>query len=225
MKDYSLNSEERKDFILGYEPIGDGNIAVKFAEGEPKPIPHTDKNEQIVIDKMKSQVANSSKFESKMIQKKKNYYSYFLSIICAFVISLNLGLEGYLEGYVTETILVASIIASCSIIPGTLYIRTKLKLKDLEKNKKFLAIEKKLNDNVRNINQNVLVNVSKKTKDYVSESLEDNQVNPVFNINSFNYVPFKDLEQIIENVDSNERFGFEYDTEDNVLTRKKTRKM
>ena len=65
MKDYSISSEEKKDFVLGYEPTSDGNIIIKWASGKSWTIPYTKKHEDILLNKMREQVDGSDEFYKK----------------------------------------------------------------------------------------------------------------------------------------------------------------
>ena len=58
MKDYSLNEEERKEFILNYAKEED-TITANFADGSSYIIPNTESNENKLEGKMIEQVANS----------------------------------------------------------------------------------------------------------------------------------------------------------------------
>ena len=58
MKDYSLNEEERKNFILNYTKEEE-TITVNFADGSNYTIPNTENNEDKLEGKMIEQVANS----------------------------------------------------------------------------------------------------------------------------------------------------------------------
>lgn len=209
MKDYSMNLEERKDFILGYNVIKGGNIVIKFAKGESWSIPYNERNEQIVLDKMEEQVTKSGELEGKLKKKMSDYFTMFVLFLLGGGLNASLSLTG-VDAIVF--IISGSVICGISLIPGILSLRTKLKLDDLKKNKRFLEIERELNDNVRS-NNNVLANVSSKTKNVVKVFPEDRDI---FNINSFNYVPFKDLEQIMENMERNEKFGFVYEETEQV---------
>jgi len=203
MKDYSLNKKESEDFILGYDVTSDGKIIVKFAKGELFPLPYNEENERILLNKMKEQLKNSSSIEKKLKDILKTNITVGVIVLIFSILPVSLMPE-FLNAPVAITM--TSILASTSLMPFGIAFKNKLKINDLNKNIRFLEIEKKLNDNVRGEN-NILVNVSNKTKNVVKNYPEDREV---FDINSFNYIPFKDLEQIIDNVDRNERFGFDY---------------
>lgn len=221
MKDYSIKLEERKDFILGYDVTKDGQIKIKFAKGKPWYIPYNQENERKILDKMEGQLKNSATYEENLTKKVVNnrlmtYISGGLAIVST---AMTIGATTNLSTY--TLIGMASVCASIGLVSGVNAIKNYVKLKDLRKNTQFLEMQDKLNQLVRK-NENTLVDVSAKTKNVVKDFPEDVQI---FNINSFNFVPFKDLEQIMENAARNEKFGFDYDTQEEVkgFTRKRVR--
>ena len=220
MKDYSLNLKEREDFILSYDVTDDGMINIRFANGDLWPIPYNMENEKKVLDKMEKQIANSEVIENKFEERVRRLSSVFGVFLCGAVMPLFFICDGFNVQIAT---IISSIMAGTSFIPGLLAVKTNNKLKDLRKNIKFMnSMKEKLNEAVRN-NENTLVNVSNKTKSIIADFPKDRDV---FDINSFNYVPFRDLEQIMENVARNERFGFEYTTKEEpeqAIVRKKIR--
>ena len=218
MKDYSMNLEERKKFILGYK-IKEGFMKVKYALGFKDNIPHNEENEKIVLDKMKKQVSKVD--GEKFIKKEKDNISCCLSLGSVFVIAsillfcmkMALGMEIF-----------ANIFKYVFAVGGIILIPKGFislsKLQDYKKNKRFVEVEEKINGNVRK-HENMLVNVSAKTKNMVKNTPEDK---PVFNINSFNYVPNRDLEQIMENISRDEFFNYVYEEPSVKEAKPKTRK-
>ena len=203
MKDYSVNEEERKDFVLGFEETED-ELYVNFAgEKEPWPLPNEEKNRQKLLDKMHDQVQNSGKFERNNILNK---YVYMISTITCMLLAIFSSLIT-LKSFNVFNISLISFLGAFSVASFVGYIKANSKLKDLRKNKAFIEMEEELNSNIRKDN-NTLANVSSKTKGVIEEAPEGR---PVFDINSFNNVSFKDLEQMKANIDRNKRFGFVYD--------------
>lgn len=223
MMDYSLTLNQKKDFILGYDVTKEGSIIVKFAEGEPITLPYNEKNEKILLDKMEKQVIIASSSEKKYKKKRERYVKLLKTMLGSSLISIIIVLSSEI---VFVDALFAYILAFSGIY-GIVFtaniVNIDRMLEDLEKNKKFLEIKDKINNNI-NTNQNTLVNVSGYTKKFVKENIDD--ARPLFDINSFNYVEYKDLEQISENIDRNESFGFDYtkrETPSKGIVRKKTR--
>ena len=65
----------------------------------------------------------------------------------------------------------------------------------------------KLNNKVKE-SQNILSNVTNKTKRMVNTTPENK---PVFNINKIDKVSLEDLKQILENIKRDEEFAFDYE--------------
>lgn len=223
MKDYSLTIKDRRDFVLGYDISKDGKIVVKFAEGEPIILPYNEINEKILLDKMEEQVALASKCEEKYMKKKENYVKLLRTMLGSSIISTILILLNNIVFLDT----IFAFILSFSVIYGVVYsvyiVNINNMLDDLAKNKKFLELSDKINTNIKN-NNNTLANVSSYTKKVVKDNVNSDR--PLFDINSFNYVNFEDLEQISENIDRDRRFGFDYtmqETPGKSIVRKKTR--
>ena len=207
MKDYSLNLEERKDFVLGYDVTDDGMIVVNYAKGKPWIIPYNKENEQILLVKMEEQLGNSSSYEKKLTSKfVKNVTLGGILFVLGFIpaVRVFMGETTQYLNYVSYALI------GSSIIPTFNAIKNRIKLNDLKKNIMFLNMKEKLNDSIRS-DQNTLVNVSNKTKAVITEFPKDREL---FNVNSFNYVPFRDLEQIIENDERNQQFGFNYESKE-----------
>ncbi len=220
MKDYAVSLEDKKDFILGYDITSNGMIKIKFAKGKPWVVPYNEENENKLLDKMKNQVKNAKKSERKLQDKYVVSFVAFLIMLGFSSISFTWALDGVEP--IQSLFAASAVFGLGSVIPLINALKFTYILKDLRKNVKFLEMEEKLNDNVRS-EENILVNVSSKTKNTIKDFPEDK---PIFNINSFNYVPFSDLEQIIENVERNKRFGFNYSEQEEPVksvVRKKTR--
>lgn len=223
MKDYSLNLEERKDFILRYDVTEDKMIKIIFAKGEPWYVPYNKENEDKILKKMEKQLENAEQYE-KNIKKK------FACSLLVFAGCIGAALFPMLQMTGGENFLLyaslSSVSVGASLIPLGYVIKNNSKFKDLQKNIQFLEMKEKLNEVARSDENklvNILVDVSKKTKDVIEDFPKDRDV---FDINSFNYVPFKDLEQIMENVARNERFGFDYakqEEPEQAIVRKRVR--
>ena len=214
MKDYSMNSEEKKKFILGYK-IKNGFMKIKYALGFKDTVLYTEKNENKVLNKMKEQVSNVD--EKKFINKQKNnIYGFFscgtmflIGSICLFCMNIAPGMEIFAKIF-GPMFLISSIF---TISNGFISLS---KLRDYKRNKRFIDVEEKLNSKVR-ANENMLVNTSSKTRNMVN-SIPENK--PVFNINNFSFVPNRDLNQIIDNIDRDDYFKFDYES---IKNKPKTR--
>ena len=139
MKDYSLNLEDSKPFVLNYT-VKDNQITVNLANGENYVIPYTAENEVKLLKRMKTQVLQSDEFMSK--QEKRFSKSWKLAIWGVSMLALNV-------------IASASGISAVSIVSGMwaswfvfdigyrIYsmIDSKRNIKDINKNKMLLNNE------------------------------------------------------------------------------------
>ena len=218
MKDYSLNDKDRKNFVLDYKISKDGKIIVRMAKGDPLVLPYNEHNEQTLLRKMEQQVKEASGTESKHIdEKEKNikFLKILSGIIAASAIFVFASDIVFLD---TICWLLISFASVGGVINAAKVVQINNLLRDLKLNQEFLEIKDKINANVKS-NQNVLINVSSNTKNAVQNRSNDK---PIFDINSFNNYSYRDLETIIENIERNEIFGFDY-TEPKKSSKPKTR--
>lgn len=206
MKDYSLNEKDRRNFILDYKITKDGRIIVRLAKGEPLILPYNERNEQILLEKMEEQVMKASSEEQKIVDKKnkhkKSFYRMFGGVLVSTLVILtsDIGLVDTIFGLLFS---ISTIYGVASIIEATYLSNI---LEDLKRNRRFLEIKDKVNTNIRS-NQNVLVNVSNYTRNDIKKA---SPKKPMFSINSFDKYPFDDFEIIVENIERNANFGFDY---------------
>jgi len=227
MKDYSLNYEASKTFILNYK-IEDNQIIVNLASGEEYIIPYSLKNEKKLLALMKEQVLVSDVFKSKQEKRFSGACKWviwnsamFVAIEVFYAVLLATGssplpiVSGIVNGiyvgvYVFNT--------TCRVYS---MIDSKKKIKDVNKNRMFLNNEELLNEKVKS-NQNILSNTNAKTKELVSSTPEDAQV---FSLNTMDKIKYQELKTILENIKRDVQFGFEYSSTEEekpmVLTKKK----
>lgn len=220
MKDYSMDLVEQKDFILDFDVDDNGKIIVNFANGLKWPLPYNEKNINLILDKMRNQVEASNKFTEKKKKEVNIFRAYTILSFGAGAMMVIFGLfySNVLAVDIVSYVL-ASILAGSGVYDICRIVRANSVLKDLARNKWFLSIEEKLEKAIRK-EENALINVSDYTKEIIKDIPENTKV---FDINSFNYVPLKDLEQIMDNVSRNERFGFDYTDENPLEEKPKTR--
>ena len=232
MKDYSKNLEEKKNFVLNYkiiedtiDEVKDTIIVVKFATGEEWRIPYTEENEKKVLDKMKKQVDESRE----LIEKKRtSLIAYKITSIVMAIVAGGTLMYAYFSNYSTIINVLFSILdltfVGISAVTLINYLKDKKLIKDYEKNAYFVKIEEELNNKIKS-NENVLSKTSSRTRNMVENVLDNSE--PVFNINSFNRVPYSDIKQIMCNIKRDEAFGFDYDSDEviNASVKKKIRKI
>ncbi len=218
MKDYSLNLEASKTFILNYI-VKDNQIIVNLANGENYVIPYTIRNEKKILKRMKAQVLQSDEFISKQEERFSKSWKWVLFSL--YVLDICFGV--LIGNSVAPIISVVCAICGSGFLFNLGYriysmIDSKRNIKDVKKNKMLLDNEKRLNKKVKE-NYNVLANIDEKTRELI-HSTPANQ--PVFTLNSIDKIKYKTLKQILENIDREEEFVFDYSSEsDKVLNLKK----
>lgn len=204
MKDYSLDSEDSKTFVLNYI-VKDNQIIVHFADKKNYVIPYTIENEAKLLNKMKTQVLQSNQF----IEQQEERFSK-LRAITAMLFGTTLPLVStFASGIsiISGIVVVLSVLCiGCNICN---MIDIKRNIKDINKNKLLLNNEERLNEKVKK-NPNVLANSKGKVKKMVHSTPVDQ---PVFTLNSIDKIRYEELRQILENIDREEEFGFDYSSE------------
>lgn len=163
MKDYSLNSDSVKDFILNYRVDKDKNqIIIHLANGISKIIPFTIENEKNTLKKMKIQVLSSNEFMSKQEKRFSRSWKFAIwdaSMITNSIISVVNG------NCVAPTLnfLCASYLAFDIIFRVYFMLDTKRNITDIKKNKLFIDNEEEINKSIQT-NQTILSKVVNKNK-------------------------------------------------------------
>lgn len=195
MKDYSLNEEERKNFVLNYD-VTEEELTANMASGNSFTIPNTEANVSKLEEKMIDQVINSKekreKLELSNIWNKVGIFG-ILTVLPTLMIvarepSLTLSFAKYLMmGLGTGMVL---------SIPSMIKIAKNNKiLKDIQKNRYFVKNSETINRGITNTN--VLAN---------SPVLESKEVT----INDMDYgYSYKELKQIVTNTELQETFSFD----------------
>lgn len=213
MKYNNFYNCKKSEFILNYKENGN-KIVVKYANGNTVEIANTEKNHEILEKSMKEQVKSVDKFIN---EKKFIFTTSIFSIVflyaCAAISIKNLFFSP--EGFSVLSPIFLAISAFFGVDFTVELISIAKAMKDREKNLKFLEVEEKLNNKVKE-NENILYNTHNVTKKIVEEN-KGREV--TFTINNIDKVPFKDLNQMMINVDREEKFGFE------SLEQEKTKKL
>lgn len=198
MKDYSMNDEERKSFVLNYTK-DDEIITANYADGSSFTIPNTENNENKLESKMIEQVANSKEKRNKVIRS---------SEITAFLIFLltAASLNGvYWLGnmaVIKELALGLGIAVVVNIPMFAKLVKNNSILKDIQKNRFFVKNQEVINRGI--VNTNVLVNSNVQGKEIITiNDIDDNY-------------KFDELKQIVENTEKQEQFSFDTFSEEEV---------
>lgn len=188
MKDYSLNLEDSKTFVLNYIVINN-QIMVRFANGEGYFIPYNAENEVKLLKRMKTQVLQSDEFMNK--QEKRFSRSWKWAILSASIIALDI--ISLASGNSAVPVL-SGICASWFVFEIYNMVDSKRNIKDINKNKMLLNNEERLNEKVKE-NYNVLAYTDRETKEIVHSTPIDQ---PVFTLNSIDKIKYEELKRILD---------------------------
>ena len=220
MKDYTLNYEDSKKFILNYAIEGN-KIIIHYASGGKQTIPYTKETEQLILAIMENQARGAwvgdtfAKIKERVEKFKYNTIGdAFLTLILLFLICTStfstLWINVLLNACLVFKIVEFTINLSC-------LIGNKRILKDIEKNKLYLTNKEQIEESDFTKNENLLLGIDKSTKKMIQEQPKD------ININTMDKVKYKELKQILENIKREREFGFDYsqveETEDVKLER------
>lgn len=191
MKDYSLNEEERKSFVLNYTKDED-TLTVNYADGSSFTIPNTDNNENKLEGKMVDQVTNSKRKKSEL--ESSIVITIFL-IFCLTTLSVN-GASWLLNMSSIKEMAIGLGIAVVVDIPMLAkIIKNSSILKDIKKNSYFVENQEVINRGLNNAN--VLVNSNVQEKEIITINDIDN---------SYKY---DELKHIVANTERQESFCFD----------------
>lgn len=205
MKDYSLNEEERKFFILNYDK-DDEVITVNYANGTNLDIPNTENNENILESRMIEQVAKSKeKRDSVLVSRGITIFAMLSIALLSVVSSIK-----FLNMSVIKEICIGLGIAAVVNIPMfARYTRINNLLKDIQKNRFFVKNQEVINRGITNTN--VLVNSNVQGKEIIT-------INDIDKDYSYN-----ELKRIVENTEVQDKFGFDTFSEEEVQNKPKTK--
>ena len=193
MKDYSVNSDEQKKYILSYK-VEAGKIVAKLASGGLYTIPYSEENEQAIILRMEKQARSA---EITPIS-----FGFFTLVLYFSIPVLVLLIIAY-GGWVRFTASSFSVI--CGLYYSKKIISNRIRNMDIAKLKLFLDNQQELNDNIGK-NENVLLNVRKKAINQIKS--EQSKGERIFNINNIDNYSLKDLKTLKENIERIASFGF-----------------
>lgn len=212
MQDYSLNDDERKNFVLNYDKT-DESITANFADGNSYVIPNTESNEDKLENKMIKQVLNCDGKRSKI--RISNIINILLVIVVITLVSIkayNINVNGFT--FIEKLILTLFTSLMVNIPMFTSIIINNNLLKDIKKNKFFVENQEVINKGLNNTN--VLANSGVKIK-----QTENNKTITINDID-YNY-SFNDLKTIVDNANREEYFEFDTFPEERPKIRKRKR--
>ena len=195
MKDYSLNYDDSKKFILSYK-IENGKIVAKLASGELYTVPYSEENENKIISRMEEQARYAHPKPLKVFDKILAI-SQPLILPIAIINFVNNG--GWFYG-----IILAVIAAGAIGYPAKVIINA-IKKRDIKKLNYFLDNKEELNESVEK-SENMKLGVSKKAVKEIELQRSENK--QPFNINNIDNYSLSDLKALRENIERISTFGF-----------------
>ena len=195
MKDYSLNYDDSKKFILSYK-IENGKIVAKLASGELYTVPYSEENENKIISRMEEQ-ARYAQLKPLKATDKILAIRQPLVLPIAIINFVNNG--GWFYG-----IILAVIAAGAIGYPAKVIINA-IKKRDIKKLNYFLDNKEELNESVEK-SENMKLGVSKKAVKEIELQRSENK--QPFNINNIDNYSLSDLKALRENIERISTFGF-----------------
>lgn len=204
MKDYSLNDEERKNFVLNYTKEEE-TITANFADGSSYTVPNTENNENKIEGKMIEQVVSSKGKEKKLV----NSNTANILLICVVTIASIVGVLSIKNIPTIKAIAFAIGAATTLNMPMLIKLaKNNSILKDIQKNRYFVNNQEVINRGITNTN--VLANSNTKEE--------------IITINDIDYsYNYDELKQIVENTERQEQFDFDTFSKEEVSSKPKTK--
>lgn len=204
MKDYSLNDEERKNFVLNYTKEEE-TITANFADGSSYTVPNTENNENKIEGKMIEQVVSSKGKEKKLV----NSNTANILLICVVTIASIVGVLSIKNIPTIKAIAFAIGAATTLNMPMLIKLaKNNSILKDIQKNRYFVNNQEVINRGITNTN--VLANSNTKEE--------------IITINDIDYrYNYDELKQIVENTERQEQFNFDTFSKEEVSSKPKTK--
>lgn len=199
MKDYSLNYDDSKKFILSYK-IENGKIVAKLASGESYTVPYSEENENKIISRMEEQARYAQPKPLQMVDKILTI-SQPLMLPIAVMNFVNNG--GWFYGMLLVIIFESAIYYPAKTIINA--IINAIKKRDIKKLNYFLDHKEELNENIEK-SENIKLGVSKKAIKQIE--LQKSKNKQPFNINNIDNYSLSDLKALRENIERISTFGF-----------------
>lgn len=204
MKDYSLNLEDSKSFILNYE-IKNGKIIINFASGDKCEVPFTKKNGKKLLKEMRKQVKLYYKFYNSQEIKLNQKLMWFRPFAIAEGVVLGclpFGILFHPSVYfiILAMVTISTITISVSIMQDVTAMEN---IEEFFKNEKSINKKSEEKEKLKE-NENILSNTSDYTKELVNSGQKK------LSLNDIDKMSYSDLKIILDNIKNEERFNFEY---------------
>lgn len=195
MKDYSLNYDDSKKFILSYK-IENEKIVAKLASGELYTVPYSEENENKIISRMEEQARYA---QPKPLQTLDKILAISQPLVLPIAIMNFVNNGGWLYG-----IMLAIIVEGAIYYPAKAIINA-IKKRDIKKLNYFLDNKEELNESIEK-SENMKLGVSKKAVKEIELQRSENK--QPFNINNIDNYSLSDLKALRENIERISTFGF-----------------
>ena len=188
MKDYTLNKEDKRTFILNYE-IKDNKIIVNFASGKKYEVPYTEENEKIILTLMEEQVLNSKRNLGKFKNASKVFFAIPVISLCFFILGYDTSVAELSKYFFTCCYVCSITLSLC----GAFYYRGLAK--DIQKNLLFLNYED-------------LFKSKEKTDDDVLT--EEETVRETITLNDIDKMSYNEVKEMVDIASFNDEVGLDF---------------
>ena len=195
MKDYSLDLDDSKRFILSYK-VENGKIITKLASGELLSFQYSKKKENRIITRMENQ-AKSARLEPMRMSEK--ILTIFHSMVLPIAIVNFASNAGWLNG------LILFVVAENAIFHQIKAINHTIKKRELEKLNYFLEHKEEINQTIE-LSESKRPGVSKKAGKQVDLQKSENK--QPLNINNIDNYSLRDLKMLREGIKRLSLHGF-----------------
>lgn len=195
MKNYSLNYDDSKSFILSYK-IENGKIVAKLASGELYTVPYSEENENKIISRMEKQARYA---EPKPLNTPDKILAISQPLVLPIAIMNFINNGGWFYG-----IMLAIIVEGAIYYPAKAIINA-IKKRDIKKLNYFLDNKEELNKSIEK-SENMKLGISKKAVKEIE--LQRSKNKQPFNINNIDNYSLSDLKALRENIERISTFGF-----------------
>lgn len=211
MRDYTLNLENSKKFILRYERIGD-ELVIYLASNEQLGIPYSIESERIILEKMRNQVIASHNFQ----QKQEKNMSKNVKRIVWDVSMLSLNIFTISTGARIGTPIAWVCTAWFTLdLAYSIYSAVKAyrDVKDIEKHNLFLSNEDLINGRTKVVPP---VDVPRLTNIPTSVVIEEEKNDDRVTLNDVDAMSYDELENMILDINRELEFRKEFNLGDDT---------
>ena len=212
MKDYSINSNQKEQFILSYE-VKNGEIVAKLANRKKYVVPYTEENEKKILKRMEEQV-NNARYENTYVKVQEELKT---SLIACSGFAVGYACLITLAHIPVHWIYAFYYAVGMSIVTAKNILKTVSRNKDLEKMEEFLEQKEELNNDIKEKHEskNLTLGLNSKAKKEIAERIEANE--EPLNVNNVRKLKLKELRTLKANIERIKAFGLEEKAEEVIV--------